>query len=128
VPTIAGRVTPIWTPERKRAPGVHDDDLATLTQRLPGRRRLASCVSSAFGGLAVRSWRKASSADRNGERQHDFAEWPVGCHSARTLLLGWVSRDHQAARWYSLISPLTVVRRLIRAVMSMALLGSCIGG
>jgi Aconitase C-terminal domain len=38
------------------------------------------------------------------------------------------SRDHQAALWYSLISPLTVVRRLIRAVMSMASLGSCIGG
>jgi len=26
-------------------------------------------------------------------------------------LLGWVSRDRQAALWYSLISPLTVVRR-----------------
>jgi hypothetical protein len=38
------------------------------------------------------------------------------------------SRDHQAALWYSLISPLTVVRRLIRAVMSMASPGSCIGG
>jgi hypothetical protein len=38
------------------------------------------------------------------------------------------SRDHQAALWYSLISPLTVVRRLIRAVMSMVSLGSCTGG
>jgi hypothetical protein len=35
----------------------------------------------------------------------------------RTLLLRWVSRDHQAALWYSLISPLRVDRRLIRAVM-----------
>ena len=52
----------------------------------------------------------------------------VGCHNARKLSLGWVSRDRQAARWYSLISPLTVVRRLIRAVMLMALPGSCIGG
>ena len=38
------------------------------------------------------------------------------------------SRGHQATLWYSLISPLTVVRRLIRAVMSMASPGSCIGG
>jgi hypothetical protein len=32
-----------------------------------------------LGGLAVRSWRNASStptAGRNGERHHDFAEWP----------------------------------------------------
>jgi alkanesulfonate monooxygenase SsuD/methylene tetrahydromethanopterin reductase-like flavin-dependent oxidoreductase (luciferase family) len=38
------------------------------------------------------------------------------------------SRDRQAALWYSLISPLTVVRRLIRAVMSLASPGSCTGG
>ena len=54
--------------------------------------------------------------------------WGVGCHNARKLSLGWVSRDRQAALWYSLISPLTVVRRLIRAVMLMALPGSCVGG
>ena len=53
---------------------------------------------------------------------------PVGCHNARKLSLGWVSRDRQAALWYSLISPLTVVRRLIRAVMLMASPGSCTGG
>ena len=41
----------------------------------------------------------------------------VGCHNPRTLLLRWVFRDCQAALWYSLISPLTVVRRLIRAVV-----------
>lgn len=38
----------------------------------------------------------------------------------RMLLLGRVSRDHQAALWYSLIRPLTVVRRLIGAAMPMA--------
>jgi hypothetical protein len=52
----------------------------------------------------------------------------VGCHNARTLLLGWVFRDGQAALWYSLISPLTVVWRLTPPVMLMASLGSCIGG
>jgi hypothetical protein len=52
----------------------------------------------------------------------------VGCHNARTTLLGWVSRDRQAALRYSLISPLTVVRRLIGAVMSLASPGSCTGG
>ena len=49
----------------------------------------------------------------------------VGCHNARTTLLGWVSRDRQAALRYSLISPLTVVRRLIGAVMSLASPGLC---
>ena len=44
----------------------------------------------------------------------------MGCHNARTTLLDWVSRDRQAALRYSLISPLTVVRRLIGAVMSLA--------
>ena len=53
---------------------------------------------------------------------------PVGCHNARTLLLGRAFPDRQAALWYSLISPLTAVWRLIRAVMSMASLGSCTGG
>jgi hypothetical protein len=53
---------------------------------------------------------------------------PVGCHNARTTLLGWVSRDRQAALRYSLISPLTVVRRLIGAVMSLASPGSYTGG
>lgn len=57
-----------------------------------------------------------------------FAYPVVGCHNARTLLLAGFSRDRQAALWYSLISPLTAVRRLIRAVMSMASLGLCIGG
>ncbi len=38
------------------------------------------------------------------------------------------SRDRQAALWYSLISPLKVVRRLIRAVMSMASPGLCTSG
>ena len=52
----------------------------------------------------------------------------VECHNARTTLLGWVSRDRQAALRYSLISPLTVVRRLIGTVMSLASLGSCTGG
>jgi hypothetical protein len=53
---------------------------------------------------------------------------PVGCHNARTLLLGRAFPDRQAALWYSLISPLTAVWRLIRAVMSMASPGSCTGG
>jgi hypothetical protein len=52
----------------------------------------------------------------------------VGCHNARTLLLGRAFPDRQAALWYSLINPLTAVWRLIRAVMSMASLGSCTGG
>ena len=43
-------------------------------------------------------------------------------------LVGWVSRDRQAALRYLLISPLTVVRRLIGAVMSLASPGSCTGG
>ena len=53
---------------------------------------------------------------------------PVGCHNALTLLLGRAFPDRQAALWYSLISPLTAVWRLIQAVMSMASLGSCTGG
>jgi len=53
---------------------------------------------------------------------------PVGCHNARTVVLGRAFLDRQAALWYSLINPLTAVRRLIRAVMSMASLGSCTGG
>jgi putative transposase len=52
----------------------------------------------------------------------------VGCHNARTVVLGRAFLDCQAALWYSLINPLTAVRRLIRAVMSMASLGSCTGG
>ena len=36
-----------------------------------------------FGGLAARSWRNASSATRNGERQHDFAEWPPRSSTVR---------------------------------------------
>ncbi len=52
----------------------------------------------------------------------------MGCHNGRTLLLGRAFPDRQAALWYSLINPLTAVWRLIRAVMSMASLGSCTGG
>jgi hypothetical protein len=53
---------------------------------------------------------------------------PVGCHNARTAVLDRAFLDRQVALWYSLINPLTAVRRLIRAVMSMASLGSCTGG
>ena len=32
-------------------------------------------TTARFSGMAVTSWRQASSADPKWERQHDFAEW-----------------------------------------------------
>ena len=115
-------------------PAVHGRD---LRRGPPGRDRRAarrhqpplSCPAAPCPTRAGRALepRFALACRSRGPRRSAGSSLWGAITRVRSCCAGF-SRDRQAALWYSLISPLTVVRRLIRAVMSMASPGLCMGG
>jgi len=61
--------------------------------------RYAAKKARVIGGLAVRSWRNESSADRNGERQHHFAEWPPRSSTTRHGF----GASYRASTWENMV-------------------------